>query len=37
MPKVKLDMDKTLGTAADGRKTGTEKGGTPKATKITKK
>lgn len=27
MPRIKLDVKKTLGTAADGRRTGTEKGG----------
>ena len=30
MAKIKVDTTKTLGTAADGRKTGTEKGGTVK-------
>jgi len=30
MPKIKVDTTKTLGTAADGRKTSTEKGGVAK-------
>ncbi len=27
MPRIKLDVTRTLGTAADGRRTGTQKGG----------
>ena len=30
MPKIKVDTTKTIGTAADGRKTSTEKGGVMK-------
>lgn len=27
MPQIKIDLKKTAGTAADGRRTNTEKGG----------
>jgi hypothetical protein len=30
MAKIKLDISKTVGTAADGRKTNSEKGGMTK-------
>jgi len=32
MAKTKIDLTKTFGTAADGRKVGTEKAGTTKKT-----
>jgi hypothetical protein len=35
MPRIKLDVKKTLGTAADGRRTGTQKGGMCKLGKPT--
>jgi len=33
MAGIKIDFSKTLGTAADGRKVGSEKGGMTKKTK----
>jgi hypothetical protein len=33
MARIKIDFAKTVGTAADGRRVGTEKGGTVKKTR----
>lgn len=33
MPRITLDVTRTLGTAADGRRTGTQKGGMSKTKK----
>lgn len=33
MPLIRIDLTKTIGTSADGRKTNGEKGGMPKKPK----